>query len=64
MATEPSFLSDGYTPRSTDTRYMRWLKILGRRQSYADAQARWNPRRNDTLREIQVKLLHAIRGDA
>lgn len=57
---EPSFISDGATPRRTDSRWFRWLKILGVIQNEAGADPDNNPRRSDTIRMLQEKVNKAL----
>lgn len=39
------------------------LRVLGWFQSQAGANPAWNPRREDTYRQIVEKLVHVVRGD-
>ncbi len=51
----------GYLPSSTDTRRVRWAKVLDYFQALPDAQSTNNLKRNDTLRGILVKVLRAVK---
>lgn len=62
MAVEPSFLGDGADPRRTDTKWLRWVKMLGQYQNEAGALAANNPLRGDPIRVVKQKLLCAING--
>lgn len=58
---QPSFLSFGSTPTRTDTKWFRWTRILGRVQNnLASPNAANNPRRNDSLRDIKLKINRAL----
>jgi hypothetical protein len=57
---EPAYIGSGTSPRNTDTRLVRWTKMLGRYQNLDGADPTNNPKRTDTLRRIKLKLLRAI----
>jgi len=59
---EPSFLGDSTTPRRSDAKWVRWVKILGSYQNAPLAIAANNPRRSDGIRVIKQKVLNAVRG--
>lgn len=61
---EPAFLNGGDTPRRTDTRWFRWLRILSQYQNRAGALPENNPSRLDTIRQIKQKVLYALNGVA
>ncbi len=52
--------AQGSTPLNTDTRRIRWAKMLLFYQNLSDALAVNNLKATDTLRAIRVKLLNAI----
>lgn len=62
----PSFLGDGTTPRRSDAKRIRWVKILLRFQAQAggSALAVNDPLINDPTRVIKQKVLNSIRGTA
>jgi hypothetical protein len=57
---EPSFLGDADDPRRSDTKWLRWTKMLGQYQNRSGALVANNPRRSDGIRVVKQKLLHAI----
>jgi hypothetical protein len=59
---EPVFLGDGTTERRTDSRWVRWVKILGAYQNSPGALAANNPLRGDPIRVIKQKVLNAVNG--
>lgn len=59
---EPSFLGDGDDPRRSDTKWLRWTKMLGEYQNRSGALSANNPRRSDGIRVVKQKLLCAISG--
>lgn len=60
---QPAFLTSGDSPQRRDTKWFRWLRILGRLQNTAGANPANNPSRLDTLRQLKYKVLKAVRGD-
>lgn len=57
----PEFYPEGSTPRRGDTRYRRWMKILGAAQEMTtSANAENNPRNGDSLQTIKMKVNRAI----
>ena len=61
---QPSFLSEGVTPRLTDTRWAILVKWLGELQNQAGAIVINNPKRNDTRRILLGKIESALAGVA
>lgn len=59
----PEFYPEGTTPRIGDTRYRRWMKMLGAKRNQNLGTAANNPRSGDTLRRVKLKLLGTIRGE-
>lgn len=52
----------GSSPLRTDTRWVRWAKILVHYQSVTGADSRNNLKQTNSLRQIKVKLLNSIIG--
>lgn len=59
---EPSFLSDAAVPRRSDTKWLRWVKMLGEYQNRTGSLPANNPNRGDGIRVVKQKLLNAING--
>lgn len=59
---EPSFLSEGTTPRLTDTKQRVLTKWLGVLQNRAGALASNNPRPDDTIYKLKQKIDKALTG--
>lgn len=59
---EPVFLGDLDVPRRSDTKWLRWTKMLGQYQNRSGALSANNPRRSDGIRVVKQKLLNAING--
>lgn len=60
MAVQPSYRASKHTGLATDTKRIRWEKILGNLQSYSDALPQNNPQKRDTVRVLKVKILRAL----
>jgi len=59
----PEFFPEGSDPRIGDTRYRRWVKMLGQKRNQGLGSATNNPSIGESLRRVKMKLLGAIRGD-
>lgn len=59
----PEFYPEGVTPRIKDSKYRRWVKILGAAKAAFGGSASSNPRIGDSLRAVKRKVLMAVRGD-
>lgn len=57
---QPSYYLRGSFAQRTDTRLVRWTRILGAWQNVSGADSRNNPRKGDTLRQTLVKLAKAL----
>lgn len=59
---QPSFLSDGTTPRVTDTKQRVLTKWLGALQNRAGALAANDPRPDDTIWKLKQKIDKSLTG--
>lgn len=59
---EPSFLGDADDPRRSDTKWLRWTKMLGQYQNRPGTLPENNPRRSDGIRVVKQKLLNSIQN--
>lgn len=59
---QPTFLGDGDEQKRGDTRWLRWVKMLGQYQNRLGALSANNPQRGDSLRVVKQKLLNAVNG--
>jgi hypothetical protein len=57
-----NFLGDGYTPRKTDPKRIRWVKILMKFQDQGGTSTTNDPLPGDPLRVIKQKVLCSIKG--
>lgn len=62
IMSNPTYYSEGTTPRLKDTKYKVWTKILGAIQNNVAANPAYNPRKSDTLRQVKQKINKAIRA--
>lgn len=59
---QPSYSAAGTKPLRTDSRRMKWQRILGVYQNRPGAKAANNPLRTDTVWRTKYKILRAIGG--
>jgi hypothetical protein len=60
---QPTFYSEGTTPRQRDTRLVKWKKVLGKYQdSLSGANSANDPRQRDSLRPTLKKINNALTG--
>jgi len=59
----PSFLGDGSTPRRSDAKRIRWVKMLLNYQSIGGSLAANEPQIHDPIRVIKQKLLCSLLGE-
>lgn len=57
---QPAFLNGGTTPHRADTRWFRWVRILGEYQNQPGADPSNNPSRLDTIWWLKYKVLRAL----
>lgn len=59
-----AFLGDGSTPRRSDAKRIRWVKMLLNYQSISGSLAANEPQINDPIRVIKQKLLCSLLGQS
>jgi hypothetical protein len=60
----PSFLGDDYTPRRSDSKRLRWVKILNKRQAAAGSLAANDAGIGDPVRVVKQKVLCSLKAVA
>lgn len=58
----PVFLGDGFTPRATDPKRIRWVKMLNKVQTRGGARVANDALIRDPTTVIKRKLLCALQG--
>lgn len=60
---QPTFLNGGTTPHRSDSRWLRWVRILSSYQNLVGASPANNALRTDSLRTLKEKTLSSIAGE-
>lgn len=64
MPMQPYFFSEGFLPRYGDSKWRRWMKILGEIQSQPGSDPANDCNRTDPIRRIKYKILRALNNVA